>query len=650
MRLSFWMISAGLLALAALSGCESDPAPPVELTIFHTNDLHSHLRAERNDPFQLGGVARLATLLKKRRALSPKSISVDAGDFSEGSWHFSVDGGANMLRALDLLGFSATTVGNHDFLNGPDDILRYQAASGTQVKLLAANFDASAYPRAEEMKAQVPGYTIQDIGGVKVGIIGLTTYEFLYNNYVAPVKITNPVDAANAIADRIRPDVDVLIAVSHNNIDNNVQYARSIHGLDAMISGHSHRKLIEPLFATNTGRQVPIVEAGEWGKFLGELKLTVDIAKKAVLFKSYQLHPVVPTLAEDPVLKAFVEGEDAKLASKFGGNPHEEIAEAEFDFHRLDGQENPIGNLSAKSYLVGTTAEIALEQVSLTGIGFARGPVSMMELHNVMPHLYKQETEREWEVVLWDAAGSDLLKVITVFSTVSGLLPINSPLGWLTVENAVLHWNLSGTVPLISIASIAGRPFDASRRYRTALTSGFLDAIRQANDLLHLGVDLSRSSTTGVEAWRAVLNYAEARGTLALADYRVGGHVHTLTPDGAIFPYSISWDGGTIKMEIENQGLEAISSGSASCRFGKADRPDLLDTDHQVWTVIGSKPIGPLPPDGRVTVSLPWTGSTAGTGRIPLECSVDALNDRYSANNRAGIVVTRAGSIVRAKR
>ena len=96
-----------LLALLSFIGCESNQ-PPVELTILHTNDIHSHLHAERSDPFGLGGLSRLTTLIKNRRAAADLSLTVDAGDFSEGSWHFSVDAGSNMLRALSIMGFSTT--------------------------------------------------------------------------------------------------------------------------------------------------------------------------------------------------------------------------------------------------------------------------------------------------------------------------------------------------------------------------------------------------------------------------------------------------------------------------------------------------------------------------------------------------------------
>src|SRR5215212_6733173 len=105
------LVFLAFLAAGAAPACK--PGPTVELSIFHTNDLHSRLRASKNDPFGLGGLARLKTLLDEKRLGSPNSLSIDAGDWSEGSWYFSVDAGGNMLRFLNAMGFDATCVGNH---------------------------------------------------------------------------------------------------------------------------------------------------------------------------------------------------------------------------------------------------------------------------------------------------------------------------------------------------------------------------------------------------------------------------------------------------------------------------------------------------------------------------------------------------------
>src|SRR5207248_7031931 len=121
-------------------------------TIFHTNDIHSHMRASRSVPFELGGLARLKTLLDSLRPQRESSITLDAGDWSEGAWYYSVDAGANMLQALDRLGFDATCLGNHDFLNGPDDVLTTIQKAGVSFPVLAANLDMSGYPSAAELK------------------------------------------------------------------------------------------------------------------------------------------------------------------------------------------------------------------------------------------------------------------------------------------------------------------------------------------------------------------------------------------------------------------------------------------------------------------------------------------------------------------
>src|SRR4051812_42137084 len=79
-------------------------AAPIPVTLLHTNDLHSHFRAERT-PLGLGGVARLKTAILRERAKSPNTLLLDGGDWSEGNIYYTLGAGVETLRMMDHMSY-----------------------------------------------------------------------------------------------------------------------------------------------------------------------------------------------------------------------------------------------------------------------------------------------------------------------------------------------------------------------------------------------------------------------------------------------------------------------------------------------------------------------------------------------------------------
>jgi 5'-nucleotidase/UDP-sugar diphosphatase len=651
MKTGFQAALFGTLCLL-ITGCPGGSAP-VTLTLFHTNDIHTHFRPAKIDPFGLGGLARMSTLLTRLRAQNPVSLTIDAGDWSEGTWYYSNDLGANMLRAFSLMKFDAVALGNHDFLSGPSKVIQVIQAAKPSFPVLAANLDASAFPQAQAFRQAVQSSTILDAGGLKVGVIGLTTFEYVYTSYMAPVKILNIVESATAAAAALRPKVDVLLITSHNSIDANLELAKLVPGIDAVISGHSHRKIPKAMMVQNAGREVPVVETGEWGKFLGELKLSVSKDTKQVSLQSYELHPVSADIPEDPQIAAFIDDQDRELSQRYG-MIHEEVASADSDFQREDLMESPLGNLAVRAYRSATGADIAMDEVSLTGVALASGPVSRMDMHDVMPHIYNGDTGREWTLHTWNAKGSDLYVVAEAFYTLSSLMPLSTPIGWLSIDNAKVIWDpkavfknrpsptvlsASGSTPAVKSILYAGRPLDPTARYKVGMTEGLLFAIRQANDKFHLNLDLSQVQDTGIETWRALVAFAQGAKRLELQEYKVGSRVNTVSADVAIYPYSVDWDRRKLSIEVANHGTQASGPGTVSCFAGLLNDLVAYGTSEQKWTAIGSAAVGPLQPAGTTAnaqeVHIDWDASRLQPGYWPLRCVVTAQGDGYALNNEA---------------
>jgi 5'-nucleotidase len=646
------------VALCALSGlgagsCNDNGPKPVELTLFHTNDIHSHERAAKSEPFGLGGMARLSTLLTQLRAKAPVSMTLDAGDYSEGTWYYTVDTGASTLKMLDAMKYDAVALGNHDYLMGLDQIIATMNAAKTSFPVLAANLDPNTYPRASELRAALPPTFVKTVGGIKVGIIGLTTFDFAYNSYVAPGVLQNPQDVATALANELRPQVDVLILLSHNSFGLNQQLAQNVPGIDAVISGHSHRKVSQVIFATNAGRQVPVVEAYEWAKFLGELKLKVTprngSAAPRVQFESYQLHPVSPDIPEDPAIARMIDEQDQKLDAKFGQDVvNRVIGQATDGLSRADGAETPLNNLAVRAYRASTHSDVAVELGSLTGTALGKGPITVMDAHDVAPHIYDPKTDSEWRLRVWNIKGDELSMLFDILYTINGIMPLDSPTGWLVADGATVTWNSSrapvsidevrahglSRIPKVDQVLVGGVPLDTSKRYTLTLSDGVLLSIRLANEIAHLNLDMSGIQDSGVETWKSVVDFVSKAGSIGPRDFAVGGHSMTEGPDLGIFDYAIDWDGTSLSVEVKNLGLKTSVVGTLKCSTGLPNDFVAFNTPLEKWTDLPPQTIvEPLAPGAVQTYHIPWDSQRLAKGYWPVQCGVASSGDAYAPDD-----------------
>ena len=628
-------VYAGLLLAAVLSigASNCSQAPTIELTIFHTNDLHSHMRPPKADEFKLGGLARMSTLLTALRPSRAVSVSIDAGDYSEGSWPYSVDTGANMLRVLDTMGFDAAVVGNHDYLAGPDRMIQTRNEAAIRFPVLASNVDFSGYAHGAEFRKAYPATYIIQKGGLKIGVIGLTCIDYPFASYLKPVIATDPVKDAQAQAKVLRPLVDVLLIVSHNLFETNQQLAQSVLGVDAVISGHSHTKKAHAVLMENAGRQVPVVETGQWGTFLGDLRLSVDQKNKVVSFAGYELHPVLSSLAEDPAVKTMIDGEYAKLAKSYGGDLDQVLADTDADLDISDSHRPTVGHVAVKGYRDATGADMSLEMLKLAGVRVLPGPLTVEDLHDFMPHILNWTNGKEWTVKIWHAKGKDLSLVMNVFYTAGNVLPLGNT-GFLAVDGMEIVWqpkDASHVVPSIVSTTIGGQPLDTTRNYNVALTDGMTLALNIANEKFSLGMDLSNIEDTGIEAWRTVIAYAAKVPHLTAEVIQAGGRSYTVGPDLGVFRHSITFDGTSLHVVVANDGLAVATGGKLTCSAGLPNGYVAYDTDMETFATIGSVDLPAISPGGRVTINIPWTPSTGGFW--PVLCGTTLAADGYSGNN-----------------
>ncbi|MEO5969457.1 MAG: metallophosphoesterase, partial [Bdellovibrionia bacterium] len=217
------------------------------ITILHTNDLHSHFR-ENKGPLHLGGLARIKTAVDQVRKNDPDALLVDGGDWSEGDIYYTEGAGAESLRMMDRMGYDVAVLGNHDWINGPDVLLDAIKNADPHISLVAANLSTGNYAREQEFNEKILPYVIKKQGNVKIAFIGLSTYEFVFDKFFAPIKVTEPFLYTRGLASRLKEEgkADIVVAISHNSVLVNTGILKIAPAIDLIIGGHDHKKLTEP--------------------------------------------------------------------------------------------------------------------------------------------------------------------------------------------------------------------------------------------------------------------------------------------------------------------------------------------------------------------------------------------------------------------
>ncbi|KAL4668292.1 5'-nucleotidase [Rhinopithecus roxellana] len=295
-----------------------------ELTILHTNDVHSRLEQTSEDSSKcvnasrcMGGVARLFTKVQQIRRAEPNVLLLDAGDQYQGTIWFTVYKGAEVAHFMNALRYDAMALGNHEFDNGVEGLIE-PLLKEAKFPILSANIKAKG-PLASQISGLYLPYKVLPVGDEVVGIVGYTSKEtpFLSNpgtNLVFEDEIT----ALQPEVDKLKTlNVNKIIALGHSGFETDKLIAQKVRGVDVVVGGHSNTFLYTgnppskevpagkyPFIVTSDdGRKVPVVQAYAFGKYLGYLKIEFDERGNVI---SSHGNPILlnSSIPEDPSIKA----------------------------------------------------------------------------------------------------------------------------------------------------------------------------------------------------------------------------------------------------------------------------------------------------------------------------------------------------------
>lgn len=371
-------IKSLVILLTALICLNTAYAAKKEISIIHTNDLHSHFLGFSpnkdytphilSDDDTLGGYARIAAMIKKIKSQSKGPVLVlDGGDFLMGSFfHMLSREKAFELELMGKMGYDALTLGNHEFDLKPAGLAQVvNTAQGHErlPAILLSNMIFSKESTKDDSLEQafsdglIKPYTVLEKDGIKFGIFGLMGLDAAEKApFSSPVSFEDPVAAAQRMVGILKDKADIIICLSHSGLNPDKEksedeiLAQKVDGIDVIISGHTHTRLPAPIRVNST----LVVQTWEYGKELGHIRLTLEDGK--VVIANYEALPVNDAIAGDPEISALIQGYEKKIDEEFlnghGLSVRKIVAQTNFDLN-IKEEESPLGNFLADAIRFG---------------------------------------------------------------------------------------------------------------------------------------------------------------------------------------------------------------------------------------------------------------------------------------------------------
>ncbi|XP_059051032.1 apyrase-like [Achroia grisella] len=297
-----------------------------DLDIIHYNDFHARFEetsvatptCRYNNNSCLGGFPRLYHEIQVLLKEKPNAILLNAGDSFQGTYWYTLLKWNITQLFMNMLPHDAHAIGNHEFDDGPAGLAPYLAALNAPV--VAANMDTSNEP---SLQGLYKPHIVVERKGRKIGIIGLITTDTAKLSSPGNVVFTDPREAlkreAKALTDK---GVDIIVLLSHCGLAEDKVLARDYgQYIDIIVGGHSHSLLWNgtapsgefvagpyPIFIENTadGKQVMIVQASAFTKYMGNLTLSFDYRGDLVKWEGGPIF-LNRSIAEDEEIKAKLE-------------------------------------------------------------------------------------------------------------------------------------------------------------------------------------------------------------------------------------------------------------------------------------------------------------------------------------------------------
>ena len=394
-----------------------------QIDVLFTHDTHSHLDSfstiVNGEQKEVGGFAKIKTLINEKKKEDPDTLILDGGDFSMGTLIQTVyDTEAAELRMLGYLGYDVTTFGNHEFdyrSQGLANMLKAAKSSGeTLPEIVVCNVDWDSMEKAglndgqKQIQSAFETYGVKDYvmvqkGDVKIAVVGVFGKDALECAPTCELSFKDPVEAVKKTVEEIKKneEADMIACVSHGGTwedeskSEDELLAKAVPDLDLIISGHTHSEQQKAIRHGNTY----IVSCGEYGRNLGSLSMTQNSDGRWNL-SAYELIPVSEDVKADKAtqerIDALMDTVDTNYLADFGYTRKEVLAQNDVEFNSLEemGTEHKelnLGDIMADAYVYavenseyydGDPVDVAVVPSGTVRDTYTKGDITVEDVYN----------------------------------------------------------------------------------------------------------------------------------------------------------------------------------------------------------------------------------------------------------------------------
>lgn len=470
-------VTAG--AVEVTSTAASDPDLTGSIVILHTNDVHGGI----------SGYAKAATLKQSYQKRGAYVLLLDAGDFIQGDPTVSASQGATAIELMNLAGYDAAALGNHEFDYGYDNLVKLSAEA--KFPFLSANTLYNGKTAFGDNKI----FTAPN--GTKIGVFGLETPETATKAHPGKIKgVTFPAGqemfkiAQNQVNALKSQGCDFIVCLGHLGIDNesvgnrSIDLLNAVTGIDVFIDGHSHSDLEAVKAASNGTGKVGSTLLTSTGTKLANIGVVTIDPKGEITVSSLSTDSLT---AADPVVSARAAAIKKQIDDDYGtvfAKTTYELNGAKAPDGNRDGETN-LGDLIADALVWGARQNGETVDAAVTNGGGIRatvkaGDITKKDVNTVLPFGNTLSIVK--------VTGAELLEALEAstyctpdalggFPQVSGIV--------FTVDTTKAYdagslypdstYHAPNSINRVTIQSVGGKAFDAKAVY-TIATNDFLAA------------------------------------------------------------------------------------------------------------------------------------------------------------------------------
>lgn len=477
-----------------------------KITIIHTSDFHGRAipYGKADVEGKVGGLARIATVVNRIRDEGQPVLLLDAGDTIHGTGIAAATKGKVLIDAMNLMGFNAMTVGNHEFNWGMEPL--FASRDEAEFPFLSANLLETA---TDELLFEP--YKIIEQGNVKIGILGLSARANRHHAPEVRELVTNldAIEVASEIVPELREKVDILVVLSHLGHFNDRFLAESVDGIDLILGGHTHWLLTEPIEINDT----LIFENGWGGEYLSRIDLT--ISENTLVRVNHQLvhinDSIKPHIEVDRVINRAYEKEES--LTKVIGISETDIAGEKYNpfcpimmtyipdaepgsfWYKLNADikrgaitfndrrmstalwETPLGNFIADAMRYEGKTDIAVQRAGHIREGIVSGNINMDDLYRAFPY--------DHEIVVYELTGEQLVQLLELSVSNWPRLPNSN---FLQVSGVEFSFDLLQNIgERVFDISVNGDELNIDKKYTIAVTLTSVEQVRSLREIFEQG-------------------------------------------------------------------------------------------------------------------------------------------------------------------